>query len=249
MKAKKVYEFRTSGEIVSMGNDEYKKLQVSKLLKKWFPEAKLYIKQDELNIEGDLIFEKIKNINYILAFFMLFEKFSKLKVDGDFSLNGLNINKVPNNLVLVNDNLDLDNTQVNKLPDNLIVNGWLGLSNTPITKLPKNLTVKYDLDLEKTNITEIPKDLDISGSLFAPESKIVKLPDDFYIQKYSYLNISKTPISKLPKNLHVGNLVISETNITELPNDLIITDLIYISKDMKNIKNLDKYHYQFVEDL
>ena len=49
--------------------------------------------------------------------------------------------------------LDLSNTQITALPDNLTVGGWLDLRNTQITALPDNLTVGGWLDLRGTQIT------------------------------------------------------------------------------------------------
>jgi hypothetical protein len=43
--------------------------------------------------------------------------------------------------------LDLENTQITELPDNLTVGGDLDLSDTPITELPDNLTVGRSLYL------------------------------------------------------------------------------------------------------
>ena len=50
-------------------------------------------------------------------------------------------------------NLDLSNTKITSLPDNLTVGGSLYLGNTPITSLPDNLTVGGNLYLSNTPIT------------------------------------------------------------------------------------------------
>ena len=63
-------------------------------------------------------------------------------------------------------NLDLDNTDIKKLPDNLTVIGRLNLQNTKITELPNNLTVKGYLDIENTDINTIPNNLKIGGDLY-----------------------------------------------------------------------------------
>ena len=52
-----------------------------------------------------------------------------------------------------NGNLDLSNTKITELPDNLTVGGNLYLSGTKITALPDNLTVGGGLDLSGTKIT------------------------------------------------------------------------------------------------
>ena len=52
-----------------------------------------------------------------------------------------------------NGNLDLSNTKITTLPDNLTVGGWLDLRGTKITALPDNLTVGGGLYLRGTKIT------------------------------------------------------------------------------------------------
>ena len=61
--------------------------------------------------------------------------------------------------IIVGGWLDLSNTKITKLPENLTVGGWLDLSNTKITELPENLTVGGWLDLSNTKITKLPENL------------------------------------------------------------------------------------------
>jgi hypothetical protein len=73
------------------------------------------------------------------------------------------------------DNLDLKNTPITSLPDNLTkVEGSLYLENTPITSLPDNLTVGGYLDLENTPITSLPDNLTVEGSLYLGNTPISK---------------------------------------------------------------------------
>ena len=67
--------------------------------------------------------------------------------------------------IIVEGYLDLRNTQITYLPNNLIIKGWLDLYNTPITKLPDNLTVKGNLDLGNTKIKSLPDTLKVEGSI------------------------------------------------------------------------------------
>ena len=55
--------------------------------------------------------------------------------------------------ITVGGSLDLSNTGITSLPDNLTVGRWLDLSNTGITSLPDNLTVGEWLYLNNTGIT------------------------------------------------------------------------------------------------
>jgi len=54
---------------------------------------------------------------------------------------------------VIEGNLDLSNTSITALPDNLTVGGWLDLRNTAIAVLPDNLTVGGWLYLSGTSIT------------------------------------------------------------------------------------------------
>ena len=84
--------------------------------------------------------------------------------------------------IYYNGDLDLENTNITKLPDNLNVNGWLDLTNTKITELPNNLTVKGSLNLTNTNITELPNNLTVNGSLYLANTNITKLPDNLKVK-------------------------------------------------------------------
>ena len=92
----------------------------------------------------------------------VFVKDARVTVRGDLELSNTNITKLPDNLTVGGD-LELSNTNITELPDNLTVGGWLDLSNTNITKLPDNLTVGGSLDLRNTNITKLPDNLMVEG--------------------------------------------------------------------------------------
>ena len=99
--------------------------------------------------------------------------------------------------------LDLSDTPINQLPDNLTVGGGLSLSDTPITSLPNNLTVGEDLYLSDTLITSLPDNLtEVNGDLWLINTKITSLPDNLTVK--GILNLSDTPITSLPDNLTVG---------------------------------------------
>ena len=53
-------------------------------------------------------------------------------------------------------NLNLRGTDIQQLPDNLIVNGNLDLSGTAIKELPDDLLVKGDLYIQNTAIKKLP---------------------------------------------------------------------------------------------
>ena len=70
--------------------------------------------------------------------------------------------------------LDLYNTPITSLPNNLKVGGSLVLNNTSITSLPNNLKVGGSLDLRNTPITSLPNNLKVEGDLYLRNTPISK---------------------------------------------------------------------------
>ena len=91
--------------------------------------------------------------------------YEKIVVDGDLDLDETPITSLPDNLY-VGGYLDLRETQITSLPDNLHVGGNLVLARTPITSLPDNLHVGGDLYLRGTPITSLPDNLVVKGRIF-----------------------------------------------------------------------------------
>ena len=75
------------------------------------------------------------------------------------------------------DNFDLYDTTIERLPDNLTVVGYLDLRLTKIKTLPDNLTVDGDLLLTALEIDSVPKNLK-AYSIFAKHTALS--------EKYSY---------------------------------------------------------------
>ncbi|EHG4039804.1 hypothetical protein J4198_003530 [Salmonella enterica] len=88
------------------------------------------------------------------------------------------VDALPDNLT-VGGWLDLRGTSITTLPDNLTVGGWLDLSGASITTLPDNLTVGGWLDLRGTSITTLPDNLTVGGGLDLRGASITTLPDHF----------------------------------------------------------------------
>ena len=80
-------------------------------------------------------------------------------------------------------NLNLSDTPITSLPNNLKVGGDLYLENTPITSLPDNLQVDGDLDLNNSSITSLPNDLKVGWGLYLEDTPLSK--------KYSKEEIEK----------------------------------------------------------
>ena len=101
---------------------------------------------------------------------------------GNLDLHDTTITSLPDNLQ-VGGNLDLSFTDIKSLPDNLQVLGNIDLSSTKITSIPNNLKVGGDLDLSYTKITSIANNLQVDGNLYLINSSITK--------KYSKEQIKK----------------------------------------------------------
>jgi len=72
--------------------------------------------------------------------------------------------------------------------------GALNLTNTPITSLPQNLTVGGSLYLSNTPITTLPQGLTVRGYLYLYGTKITSLPQDLIVRRY--VDLRNTPLSK-----------------------------------------------------
>jgi hypothetical protein len=87
--------------------------------------------------------------------------------NGSLDLQAMNVAELPkNNIMTVTGYLDLSNTKITELPDNLRVGGYLNLRGTKIKKLPENLTVGGNLYLEGTSIVKLPRSLKVKGEIY-----------------------------------------------------------------------------------
>jgi hypothetical protein len=114
--------------------------------------------------------------NIIIATQQKIQQYIKNGSNGDLDLHNTPITKLPDNLKRVDGDLNLYNTPITTLPDNLTVNGFLDLSNTKITTIPDNLTVGGWLDFSNTKITSLPDNLTVSGNLYLHNTKITSIP-------------------------------------------------------------------------
>ena len=84
--------------------------------------------------------------------------------DLDFSITP--IQSIPDDLKFVNGNLNLFNTKIKSLPDNLTVDGALDIRHTKLTKLPDNLTA-HRLYVDYTLlINQLPKNLKVTDVVY-----------------------------------------------------------------------------------
>ena len=100
--------------------------------------------------------------------------------------------------------LDLRDSTIRKLPNDLHVTGYLRLTGCKqLTELPKILYVGESFWIDYSNITELPDYLHVEGSLHLDSSNITKLPNDLYVWGNLEL-FSCQKLIELPENLYVG---------------------------------------------
>ena len=92
--------------------------------------------------------------------------------------------------------LDLSNTEITKLPDNLSVEGWLDLDYANILSLPDNLSVGGYLSFCGTGITSFPNNLSVGNDLFINNTKITFLPENILVKGDLYLD--EVPLTNYP---------------------------------------------------
>ena len=104
--------------------------------------------------------------------------------------------------------LDLSDTDITKLPNDLYIDGYLFLNNCDeLTELPSNLHVEAYLSLKGCeNITELPNKLYVGSYLDLEYSGIKSLPEGLEVGGDLYLD--STNIKFLPKGLKVGGTLV-----------------------------------------
>ena len=152
-------------------------------------------------------------------------KFEKPDEDDFILIN--KVSRLPPHMRVVNRSLNLTNKGLERLPDNLTVEGDLIIGSNPIDRLPAGLTVNGMLSLRNTSIAELPPDLNVR-ELTIENSPIQELPPGLSVRD---LKLIGSAITSLPDDIRIrGALVIKNTNIAELPQRLADT-LWYLELD------------------
>lgn len=112
--------------------------------------------------------------------------------------------------------LDLRDSTIRKLPNDLHVTGYLDLRKTKITKLPNDLYVDGYLNLRYCQyLTELPDGILVEGTLHLNSLNITKLPDNLFVWGNLEL-FSCQKLIELPENLYVGrDVYIYDTLLAE----------------------------------
>jgi len=205
--------------------------------------SKLKKLPDDIFIKGDIYLENSE----------IEELPDNFTVNGELNISYTHIKKLPKNLTVrkrfdahnsllesfpedtkIYGSICLSGTNITYLPENLEVLGNLEVSYSTIKKLPKGLIIKDDLYAAYTSLTSFPSDISVGGCIILHHSKIKKLPKDLDIVKGS-LDLSYTPVNKLPDNLVVTeDLDVCNTPLESLPEGLIVGRHITYDTIIKN---------------
>lgn len=148
------------------------------------------------------------------------------------------------------DDVDLSDSSLASLPDNLTFKGNLDVDGTKMEALPASLTVNGHLWARNTPIKTIGPGLIVTGKLTLTGSPITSIPTD---AKFEGLNIANCPVSELPEGLKLDTLNIEGTQITKLPESLHVEKSMTWSEPLKIEEckllfmrvNLDKLQREF----
>ena len=156
MKAKKVYEFRTSGEIVKMGND----VLLEKIFNNWVKENKL----------ADIY--EIKNKEYEIKDNVIYFYFS-LRLGYQY------ITEIPFNLIAVDSHVYFYNTEFTKTPylKYNITCDKLDLKQTNTKKIYGDITCDIFDIRNNTSLKEINGKLKVNKKLILKNSNLLKFPE------------------------------------------------------------------------
>ena len=107
-----------------------------------------------------------------------FDNYPKvMKVGCRLYLDGTAITELPEGLKEVYGSLDISNTKVSKLNDNLVTYDNLHLRDTPIKELPKGLIVGGELDLVNTNLRDYSNLHKVCSELVVSKEKYDEIKD------------------------------------------------------------------------
>jgi len=154
-----------------------------------------FLPKNLTQVNGDLVLNECVNLKSLP---------NNLTVNGHLDLEDCkNITSLPSGLK-VRGALDLRDTNITELTPDLEVGASIYLQRTPIEKLPNNLTVNGELLLNFCkNITSLPSGLKVKGSLKMPgylnlrDTNIMELPPDLEVR--DVLVLYNTPLSNLPE--------------------------------------------------
>lgn len=132
----------------------------------------------------------------------------------------------PSGAVHVHGGIDLDESEVDALPEDLTVDGMLVIAGNAITALPERLVVAGSFSLMNSNISVLPTVFSVGADFLLVETRIATLPETLQVR--GDLDLDGSPIEALPEDLDVsGDLCLEGTKILRLPTNMRVGGIIH----------------------
>lgn len=113
--------------------------------------------------------------------------------------------------------LNLDNTGISELPEEMNLESLSVIKNVSIVALPKKIKISNNMDVRDSVISELPNGLKLSGWMDISNSKVTRIPDDTKVETL-YIG-SLDQISALPPG--VKKVKVSDKKETEIEESKI----------------------------
>jgi len=163
-----------------------------------------------------------------------------LRIGGDLDLNTTNIKKLPNNLY-VRFNLWIEDSNIEYLPESLNVGGNIYAANSNLKKISKKLRLGNSLNIDNTEIQQLPDNLLVSGDLSMRNcAKLLILPVGLDVG--GNLDLHNSSVKVLPSDLKVGkDLDLYKTNVDILPKSIEVRGKIFLNRALQKKYNTNKF--------
>ena len=143
--------------------------------------------------------------------------------------------------IQVHGSLELDNSEIAALPEEMIVHGSLFINGWMAPRLPTRLAVQDRLFLNGPRITALPPHLSVGGDVSLDYSAITRLPIGFSVQ--GDLNLQRTPIDTLPEGLRVrGDLSLGNTAVHRFPDSMQVGGRIFPPSGLRDMADFMAGH-------
>ncbi len=167
----------------------------------------------------------------------------KIFVEELISMHAINRESVTykGECLIINDHLGLEFSIIKEIPDHIIIKGNLDLSDTKqLQKIGDNVCIEGNLIIRNSSIMTLGTNLKVLGDLELYDCPIKSLPIDIDVK--GRLEICSIKGFKLPKELSVTNhLYISNCDMSDIPEELVIGGDMHLSS-CNNLKEISNIH-------
>lgn len=129
---------------------------------------------------------------------------------GSLIISNTNVSKLPDDLHFINGSLNISYTNISELPDPLTVKWSLIAKRSQLNKIPNSLIVGMEMDISYTAVTKLPDGFIVPGDLNLYNCPIKGLPERLIVG--NKMNIQGTDISDIldfPESLIVNGYILA----------------------------------------